>query len=75
MTNIQNKTLQHISETLNAFDSYKLYRALVDAMTEQGIEYSVRSKIAEKIQVVISEQSKKVSDAKEWVNALISDAQ
>jgi predicted regulator of amino acid metabolism with ACT domain len=73
MTNIQKKSLQHVSDTLESFDTYPVYRALIDAMTEAGIENSERSKITDKYQTAISEQSKKVSVAKDWVNTLIAD--
>lgn len=73
MMNIQKKSLQHVSDTLKSFDTYPVYRALIDAMTEAGIDNAVRSKIADKYQSAIFEQSKKVSDAKDWVDTLISD--
>lgn len=71
--NIQKKSLQHVSETLKSFDTYPIYKAIIDAMTDAGIENNVRSKIADKYQAAMSEQSKKVSAAKEWVDALIAD--
>ena len=71
--NIQKKSLQHVSETLKSFDTFPVYKALLDAMVEAGIENEVRSKITDKYQVAISEQSKKVSDAKGWIDTLITD--
>lgn len=73
--NIQKKSLQHVSETLKSFDAYPIYKAIIDAMTDAGIERNVRSKIADKYQAAMSEQSKKVSAAKDWVDTLISDEQ
>lgn len=73
MMNIQKKTLQHVSDTLKSFDTYPIYSALIAAMTEAGIENSVRSKIADKYNDAISEQRKKVNTAKDWIDTLISD--
>ncbi len=73
MTNLQKKSLQHVSETLKTFDTYPIYSALIAAMTEEGIDNAVRSIITTKYEKAVNEQSKKVSDAKEWVNALIID--
>lgn len=73
MMKIQKKSLQHVSDTLKSFDTYPIYKTLIDAMTEAGIDNAVRSKIADKYQAAISEQSKKVSAAKDWVDTLISD--
>lgn len=73
MMNIQKKSLQHVSDTLKSFDTYPVYQALIDAMTGAGIDNAVRSKIVDKYQAAISEQSKKVSDAKCWIDTLISD--
>lgn len=73
MMNIQKKSLQHVSDTLNSFDAYPIYKALIDAMTEAGIDQAVRSKIADKYQDAVSKQSKKIIDAKNWIDTLISD--
>lgn len=73
MMKIQKKSLQNVSDILKSFDTYPIYKALIDAMTEAGIDNSVRSKITDKYQESISEQSKKVSVAKDWVDTLISD--
>jgi len=73
MMNIQKKSLQHVSDTLKSFDTYPVYSALIDAMIKADIDNSVRSKIIETYQTVISEQSKKVSSAKDWIDSLISD--
>ena len=37
MMNIQKKSLQHVSETLKSFDTYPIYKAIIDAMTDAGI--------------------------------------
>lgn len=73
MMNIQKKSLQHVSDTLKSIDTYPVYSALIDAMTEAGIDNAVRSKIADKYRSAISEQIKKVSAAKDWVDTLIAD--
>ncbi len=73
MMNIQKKSLQHVSETLKSFDTYPVYKALIDAMTEAGIDNAQRSKIADRYQSAMSEHSKKVSAAKDWVDTLIAD--
>jgi hypothetical protein len=73
MMNIQKKSLQHVSDTLKSFDTYPVYKALIDAMTEAGIDNTLRSKITDKYQAAISEQSKKVIAAKDWVDTLITD--
>jgi hypothetical protein len=73
MLNIQKKSLHHVLETLKSFDTYPIYKAIIDAMTDAGIENNVRSKIADKYQTAMCEQNKKVIDAKEWVNTLITD--
>jgi len=70
---IQKKCLQHVSGILKSFDGYPVYKALIDAMTEAGIQNSVRTKISNKFQEAFSEQNKKVSDAKDWVDTLIND--
>lgn len=75
MTNIEKKSLLHVSEILKSFDTFKIYRALSDAMTEAGIDNTVKSKISDKYQSAISEQSKKVDTAKSWVDTLISDTE
>jgi sulfur relay (sulfurtransferase) DsrC/TusE family protein len=75
MMKIQKKSLQHVSDTLKSFNTYPIYKVLIDAMTEAGIDNAVRSKIAHKYQAAISEQSKKVSDAKDWLDTLISDVE
>jgi hypothetical protein len=75
MMKIQKKSLQHVSDTLKSFDTYPIYKALIGAMTEAGIDNAVRSKIADKYQEAVLEQSKKVSAAKDWVDTLISDVE
>lgn len=73
MMKIQKKSLQHVSDTLKSFDTYPIYEALIDAMSEAEIDNAVRIKIADKYNAAISEQTKKVRDAQSWVDALISD--
>lgn len=73
MMNIQKKSLQHVSDILDSFDIYPIYSALIDAMLQANIDTEIRSKIMEKYQIAISEQSKKVSIAKNWVDVLITD--
>lgn len=65
--------MQHISDTLKSFDTSPIYSALIAAMTEAGIDNAVRSKIADKYQAAIFEQSIKVSSAKDWIDTLMSD--
>jgi len=73
MMNIQRKTLEHVSEILKSVDTYPVYNALITAMIDAGIENSIRSKIAEKYQTAMHEQTKKVSDAKCWIDTIITD--
>lgn len=69
----QTKALQHVSKTLGSFDTYPIYKELINAMTECGIENSVRSKIMKKYESAVFEQKEKVSEAKSWVDAMIND--
>ncbi len=71
--NIQKKSLEHISKTLKSFETYETYRALVDVMTEEGIDKTVRNKITEVFQSTIDEQQKKVNEAKAWIDSLLED--
>ena len=73
MISIQKKSLEHISDTLKSFDTYQTYSALVDIMTKEGIDNSVRNKITQVFQDSINEQKKKVSDAKSWTDSLLAD--
>lgn len=73
MTNIEKKSLQHVSDILKSFDTYPIYSALSDAMKEAGIENSVSNKIIDKYCDAINEQSKKLYTAKDWINTIISD--
>jgi len=71
--NIQKKSLDHISKTLESYDTYETYSALVDVMTKEGIDNAVRKKIMEVFQSTIREQSKKVDEAKAWTDSLLED--
>ena len=76
MMNIQKKTLRHVSNILNSIDTYAVYKELNDAMIEAGIDQSIVNKILGKYQSAIYEQStKKVMDAKSWIDEMISDIQ
>ena len=73
MTNIQKKSLQHISELLKSVESYPVYTAITRAMEEAGIEPKVSKKITDKYQEAMSEQTKKVREAKDWIDTMITD--
>ena len=73
MMNIQKKSLKHISDTLKSFDTYTVYNTLNTAMSEAGIDTTIRLKILDEFQNSFLEQSKKVSEAKDWIDILITD--
>ena len=73
MMNIQKKSLEHISKTLESYNTYETYSALIDVMTKEGIDNVVRNRITEVFQSTIREQSKKVDDAKAWTDSLLDD--
>ncbi len=73
MTNIQKKSLQHISELLRSVDSYPVYSAITRAMEEAGIETKVINKVTDKYQEAMAEQTKKVSEARGWIDTMITD--
>ena len=65
--------LKQAFNILNSVDSFPVYQALIEAMTEAGIENNLRTAIANKFQNAISEQTKKVSEAKMWIDSIIKD--
>ena len=71
--NIQKKSLEHISKTLESYNTYETYSALIDVMTKEGIDNAVRNRITEVFKSTIKEQSKKVDDAKAWTDSLLDD--
>lgn len=73
MMKIQKKSIEHISKTLGSFDTYPAYKALIDIMSEKGIESNIITIIANKYQDTINEERKKVTEAKSWADHLISD--
>jgi hypothetical protein len=73
MTELQKKALKQVSETLDSFDTYPVYRMLTAIMKENNIEDTLRSKILEECQKYFSNESHKVLTAKDWVNTLIKD--
>jgi hypothetical protein len=73
MTNIQKKSLQHISELLKSVESYPVYTAITRAMEEAGFGPEVRKKITDKYQEAMTEQTKKVSEARGWIDTMITD--
>lgn len=73
MMKIQKKSLQHVSNTLKSFDTFLVYRALSDAMTEAGIDNKTSMEIIEKYKEAINKEEKKVTDAKDWIDTIISD--
>ena len=73
MSKIQKKSLQHILQTLDSIDNYQVYKALTNAMDENGIDSAIRTKIMDLFQDKISEQNYKIATAKEWIDVLIDD--
>lgn len=75
MSNIQKKTLQHVSSILKSVDSYPTYSELNNKMTEAGIDNDIKLKILAIYQSAISIEFNKVKDANGWIEALIDDIQ
>lgn len=73
MTNIQIKSLKHTSDLLKSVNTYPVYRALIDIMTEYGIDNSIRSKISDKFQTTIDIEIKKVNESISWIDTILSD--
>lgn len=75
MTNIQAKSIQHISKTLKSFDTYEIYKALSDAIEKEGIEDNIRTNILIVFEGCVKQEKAKIIEAKEWIDLLISDLQ
>lgn len=75
MTNIQKKSLEHISKVLKSFDTYPVYRTVIEVMDKEEIANGVKTIIGEKVLEAMDEQKEKVTEAKEWVDSLIEDCQ
>lgn len=73
MMNIQRKSIEHIFKTLQSYETYEVYSALVNAMIKHGIDNVTRDKITEIFQNSMREQSKKVDEAKSWADSLLKD--
>jgi hypothetical protein len=73
MINLQKKSLEHVIELLDSFDTHKAYSALIEAMTSNGIDNETRTKIYNKYQEALSLQTKKIIEAKSWVKTIVSD--
>ena len=73
MTNIQKKSLQHISELLKSVDSYQVYSAITSVMEKEGVDPNVRKKIADKYKETMNEQTGKLSEARDWIDTMITD--
>ena len=74
MTKIEKRSLRHVSSVLGSFDTFPAYSMLTDAMSAAGVEDAVRSKIMEQFRALIFEQKEKVSEAKDWIDTIISEA-
>ncbi len=72
---IHKKSLQHVSKTLDSFDKYPTYKSINIVLTEAGIDNALRLKILDRYETDMEEQAKKVRDAKDWVDTIISDIQ
>ena len=73
MNNTQKKALQYVSEILKSVDSSAIYMALVDAMTGVGIDNEMRNEIWRRVDKVVYAEINKASEAKEWIDGIISD--
>ena len=73
MTNIQKKSLQHISALLKSVDSYPVYKAVTDVLDQAGVSSSLRKMITDKYQEAMLEQIKKVDEAQDWIGTMITD--
>ena len=73
MMSIQKKSLQHVSKTLGAVDSYEVYRAIQKALTENQVSKEVDKAVMDAFQKSFNAQFDKVKEAKEWVDVLLSD--
>lgn len=73
MMNIQKKSLQHASNILTSFDTYQIYNELNNAMTEADIEPEAKKKILKRLSSAVGEQHNKITDAKSWIEAVLSD--
>ncbi len=73
MMSIQKKSLQHISKTLGAVDSYEVYRAIQKALTENQVPKEVDKAVMDAFQKSFNSQFDKVKEAKDWVDVLLSD--
>ena len=73
MTNIQKKSLQHISELLKSVDSYQVYSAITSVMGKEGIDPKIINNVIGKYKEAMNEQTEKVSEARDWIDTIISD--
>lgn len=75
MTSIQKKSLEHISKTLDGYETYDIYSGLKDVMAKEGVNNSTINKIIEFFQTAMWKQTEKINESKAWVDLLISDEQ
>ena len=73
MTNIELKSIKHISQTLESVDTYDVYKALNAALKEYNVDPLVQPKIIEVYQKAADRQFSKCREAKAWADAIIKD--
>lgn len=73
MGNIEKKALKLTSDLLKSFDSYEVYSSINKALIKSSLSAEEQKLILKAYQEPLNEQFKKVTVAKEWIDAIISD--
>ena len=73
MTNIENKAPTHVSNTLGEINNYNVYKALNSALEEFKIDANSKVRIMDRYKTAMQVEMKKVSEAQDWIDTLISD--
>lgn len=70
---LQKKSLEHVSKTLNSFDSYEVYSAITSSMRAEGVDDKIVNVVMKSYQEAMSAENKKVQEAKGWIEAILED--
>jgi len=73
MTDIENKALNHVFKIIESIDTYPIYSALSNAMSDAKIADDIKKHILDKYDKAMATQILKVRYAQGWLQVIIND--